>query len=154
MTKKNCVETILPSYHKVWLAFIKVYKQRWKSCLLCWNSYQPITCIQLFWERSEKTVHATIPKGNMGYDQRTFPDTVAVESTFVAFLSTRKHTSMASSAILWNFFEKQWTQNHPRYLLGLSRALFPTFLEIAVCSGVIWAPSPRWLQTQVMYIPH
>ena len=43
--------------------------------------------IQLFRERlSEKNVHATIPKGNMGYDQYTVPDTVAVEPTFVAFL--------------------------------------------------------------------
>ena len=33
-----------------------------------------------------KTVHATIPKGVMGYDQLHFPDTVAVEPTFVAFL--------------------------------------------------------------------
>ena len=33
-----------------------------------------------------KTMHATIPKGNTGYDQCTFPHTVAVESTFVAFL--------------------------------------------------------------------
>ena len=33
-----------------------------------------------------KHVHATIPKGNMGYDQYTVPDTVAVEPTFVAFL--------------------------------------------------------------------
>ena len=33
-----------------------------------------------------KTVHATIPKGNTGYDQYTVPDTVAVEPTFVAFL--------------------------------------------------------------------
>ena len=33
-----------------------------------------------------KTVHATIPKGDMGYDQYTFPDTVAVEPTFIAFL--------------------------------------------------------------------
>ena len=40
---------------------------------------------------------------------------------------------MASLAIVWNFFEKQWTKNHPQYLSGLSRALFPTtFLEIAV----------------------
>ena len=41
---------------------------------------------------------------------------------------------MASSAILSNFFEEQWTQNHPQYLLGLSRVLFfpTTFLEIAV----------------------
>ena len=33
-----------------------------------------------------KTVHATIPKGNIGYDQYTVPDTVAVELSFVAFL--------------------------------------------------------------------
>ena len=33
-----------------------------------------------------KPVHATIPKGYTGYDQCTFPDTVCVESTFVAFL--------------------------------------------------------------------
>ena len=41
--------------------------------------------------------------------------------------------SMASPAILSNFFEKKKTQNHPQYLSGLSRALYPTtFLEIAV----------------------
>ena len=33
-----------------------------------------------------KNVHATIPKGNMGYDQYAVPGTVAVESTFVPFL--------------------------------------------------------------------
>ena len=33
-------------------------------------------------------MHATIPKGNMGYDQFTVPDTVAFEptGTFVPFL--------------------------------------------------------------------
>ena len=53
--------------------------------------------------------------------------------------STHRHMSMASPAILSNFFEKQWTQNHPQYLSGLSRALYPTtFLEIAVyCSWVL-----------------
>ena len=41
--------------------------------------------------------------------------------------------SMASPAILSNFFEKKGTQNHPQYLSGLSRAIYPTtFLEIAV----------------------
>ena len=35
---------------------------------------------------SRKNVHATIPKGYMGYVQYTVPDTVAVEPTFVAFL--------------------------------------------------------------------
>ena len=33
-----------------------------------------------------KNVNATIPKGNMGYDQYSVPDLVAVEPTFVAFL--------------------------------------------------------------------
>ena len=33
-----------------------------------------------------KNVHATIPKGNMGYDQYAVPDTVAVEFSIVAFL--------------------------------------------------------------------
>ena len=33
----------------------------------------------------EKNVHPTIPKGNVGYDQYTVPDTVAVEPTFVKF---------------------------------------------------------------------
>ena len=48
-------------------------------CALCY--------IQLFRERlSEKIVHVTIPKGNMGHDQDTVPDTVAVEPTFVALL--------------------------------------------------------------------
>ena len=34
----------------------------------------------------KKKVHATIPKGNMGYDQYTVSDTVAVEPTFAASL--------------------------------------------------------------------
>ena len=42
--------------------------------------------IRLLQERSEKKVHATIPKGNMGYNQYTVPGTVTVEPTFVAFL--------------------------------------------------------------------
>ena len=33
-----------------------------------------------------KNMHATIPKGNMGYYQYTDPDTVAVEPPFVPFL--------------------------------------------------------------------
>ena len=65
-----------------------------------------------------KNVHLTIPKGNMGYDQYTVPDTVAVKTSFVAFLQ--------HAQTYVHFFEEQRTQNHPR-------ALFPTtFLEIAV----------------------
>ena len=47
--------------------------------------------------------------------------------------------SMASRAIVSNFFEKQWTQDHPQYISGLSRALYPTtFLEIAVYQHFRW----------------
>ena len=87
--------------------------------------------IQLFQERlSEKNVHATIPKGNMGYDQYKVPDDCSCRTYFCCF-------PLALANIRpWNFlpfFEKQWTKNHPQYLSRLSRALFPTtFLEIAV----------------------
>ena len=48
--------------------------------------------------------------------------------------------SVASRAILSNFFEEQCTQNHPQYLSGLLRGLFPTtFLEIALCMAIHFA---------------
>ena len=48
-------------------------------------------------------------------------------------ISIREHTSVASRAILSNFFGEQGRQNHPQYLSGLSRVLFPTTsLETAV----------------------
>ena len=54
--------------------------------------------------------------------------------------SIRKHSSMASCAILSNFFEELRTQNRPQYLSGLSRALFSTtFLEI----GLHFNPQPK-----------
>ena len=90
-----------------------VFRGKSRSCrprALDLNTQCPETChvlcIQIFRERlSEKKLHATIPKGNMGYDQYTVPNTVAIEPTFVAFLiSTRKHTAMASRAIVSNFF--------------------------------------------------
>ena len=55
-----------------------------------------------------KNVHATTQTGSMGYDQYTIPHSVAIEPTvLVFFFSTRKRTSMASRAILSNFFEEQ-----------------------------------------------
>ena len=49
-----------------------------------------------------KYVQSIIPKDNMGYDQYTVPDTVAVEPTFVGLSSIASH---ASHAILSNFSE-------------------------------------------------
>ena len=46
-------------------------------------------CISAYTAISRKVVgenvHAIIPKGDMGYDQYSVPDTIAVEPTFVAF---------------------------------------------------------------------
>ena len=98
------------------------------------DAYKPI-CIQLFRERlSAKNVHATIPKGNMGYDLYTIPEDSSCQTFFFCFPLALSNTfSWPFMPIILNFFEEQWTQNHPQHLSGLSRALFPTtFLQIAV----------------------
>ena len=79
-------------------------------------------------------MHATIPKGNMGYDQYTVPDDCSCRTYFRCFpLALANICPWPPVPFFTNFFEEQSTQNHPQYLSGLSRALFPTtFLEIAV----------------------
>ena len=81
-----------------------------------------------------KNVHATIPKGNMGYDQYTVPDDCSCRTYFCCFpLALENTLPWPLVPILSNFFEEQRTQNHPQCLSGFSRALFATtFLEIAV----------------------
>ena len=72
-----------------------------------------------------------MPKGNMGFDEYTVPNTVAIEPTFVAFYFL-KHSQAYRHGLSCHFFkflsfsEEQWTQNNPQYLSGLSRALFTT----------------------------
>ena len=89
-----------------------------------------------------RNVHPTIPKGN-GYEQCTVPDTIALEQEPITSLEPillLLSFSRFANILPWSlvpFFqispEEQWTQNHPQYLSGLSRALFPsTFHEIAV----------------------
>ena len=79
-------------------------------------------------------MHATIPKGNMGYDQYTVPDDCSCRTYFCCFpLALANTVSWPFVPILSNFFQEWRTQNHPQCLSRLSRALFPTtFLEIAV----------------------
>ena len=79
-------------------------------------------------------MHATIPKGNIGYDQYTVSDDCSCRTYFCCFpLALANTFPWPFVPILSNFFEKKRTQNHPQCLSGLSRALFPTtFLEIAV----------------------
>ena len=101
------------------------------------ESHIPVGILLLYIAISRKVVgknaHSTIPNGHMGYDQYTVLESLAVALLLLLSFGTHKHTSIPTRAILSNFFGEQWTENHPRYLSGLSRALFPTtFLEIAV----------------------
>ena len=61
-----------------------IYPSVWCS-VWCYSQWQP-ACTAISRKVVGKDVHATIPKGNMGYVQYTVPDTVAVEPTIVAFL--------------------------------------------------------------------
>ena len=69
-----------------------------------------------------KNVHATIPKRNMGYDQYTFPDSVAVESKLCCFpLAVAHIRPWPFVPILSYVFEEQRTENHTQYPSRLSR---------------------------------
>ena len=101
---------------------IRSYLPFWhfsKKAIAWINMVYDMGSIQLFWERLSKNVHVTILKGNMGYDQYTVPDTIDVEPTFVAFLSHSQTYVHGLSFPSSNFFEQQWTQNHPQYLSGI-----------------------------------
>ena len=81
-----------------------------------------------------KNVHTTIPKSNVGIWSIHCSWHCSCRTYFCCFpLALANIRSMGSCAILSTSFEEQWTQNHPQYVSGLSRELFPTtFLEIAV----------------------
>ena len=84
-----------------------------------------------------KDVLPTIPKGNMRYDHFTVPDTVASCRNYFCYFSLAL-AKIRPWPLSCHFFKYRWRTselktNHPQYLSGLSRALFPiTFLEIAV----------------------
>ena len=82
-------------------------------------------------------MHATISKGNVGYDQYTAPDDCSCRTYFCCFpLAFANTFPWPFVPILSNSLEKKRTQNHPQCLSGLSRAVFlTTFLEIAVFSS-------------------
>ena len=86
-------------------------------------------------------MHATIPKGNMGYDQFTVPDTAAVEPTFVTFLQHSQTYLHGLSCHSLKFLRRTVNSKPPSIPFGLSRALFPTtFLEIAVYLALCTRP--------------
>ena len=57
-----------------------------------------------------KNVHATIPKGNMGYDQYTVSDDCTCRTYFCCFpLALANTFPRPFVPILSNFFKEQWT---------------------------------------------
>ena len=99
-----------------------------------WSPSDSFVIYTCFEKGCRTKVHTTIRKGNMGDKKHTFSWHCSCHIYFSCFpFALANIPSVVSPAILSNFFEKQWTQNHPQYLSGLSRALFQTtFLEIAV----------------------
>ena len=55
-----------------------------------------------------KTVHATIPKGNMGYDQYTVPDIVAAQCQgwFSQATESKEHSKMKNRSLKWSYKRK------------------------------------------------
>ena len=120
--------------------------------LICKNLFKyPLPAVSRFASRGEqwlqvcyiysyfekgcrKNVHATIPKGNMGYDQYNVSDDYTCPPTFVAFL---KHFQTHFHSLLYQFFQfslknRELKTTHNAFR-ELSRAVFPTTcLEIAV----------------------
>ena len=80
-----------------------------------------------------KNVHATIPKGSMGYEQDAVPDTVAIEPTLLLSFSNRKHMSVASRAILSNFFERTVNSKPPTIPFGIVACTFSDNLSRNSC---------------------
>jgi len=99
------------------------------------------SCLWLFLERlSEIMCTRQSQKVNMGYDQYTVADTDRSSLIYfrcfpLALAYIRPWSLVPFFQISLKNSEKQWTQNHPQYLLGLTCALFlTTFLE----NSCIW----------------
>ena len=100
----------------------------YKASLCCVAFFCPIFCptfcIQLFRERlSEKMCTRQSRKVAWDIINTLFLTQYPSHLLLLLSFSTRKHASMASRAILSNFFEQQWIKNHSQYLSELSRAL-------------------------------
>ena len=82
-------------------------------------------CTAISREVVGKNMHATIPKGNMGYDQYTVPDDCSCRTYFCCFpLALGNTFPWPFVPILSNFFEKQRTQT-PTMPLRIVAYTFP-----------------------------
>ena len=107
-------------------------------------------CIQLFWERLlEKNVHATIPKGNMGYDQYKVPDDCSCRTYFCCFpLALANTFAWPFVPILSNFFEKKENSKPPTMPFRIVTCTFPDNLSRNSCIYKhLESLSNLWLET-------
>ena len=107
----NCVWSYITTRHVFICQKSKNHFSLTDSC----SVRTPLPCIQLFRERLSENM-CTRQSRKVIWD--------SCHLLLLLSFSTRKQ-SMASRAIVSNFFEKQCTQNHPQYPSGLLRALFP-----------------------------
>ena len=70
----------------IFTGYFVAYLKSWWELSSAYRLIFVIVVYSYFEKGCRKNVHATIPKGNMRYDQFTVPDTVAVAPTFVTFL--------------------------------------------------------------------
>ena len=90
---------------------IQLSVSEWCPCL---------TIIQLFRERlSEKMCTRQSRKVIWDVINTLFLTLWLSNLLLLLSFSTHRHMSMASPAIVSNFFEKQWTQDHPCYISGV-----------------------------------
>ena len=70
----------------IFTGYFVAYLKSWWELSSAYRLIFGIVVYSYFEKGCRKNVHATIPKGNTGYDQFTVPDTVAFAPTFVTFL--------------------------------------------------------------------
>ena len=106
-----------------------------------------------------KNVHATIPKGNMGYYQFTIPGTVALETTFVTFLwhsQTYIHgLSCHSLKFLWRTVNSN-SPTIPYNITKVNRALWLVSQPLPFARGCTlrnWASAVKFRQIQQISSP-
>ena len=67
------------------------------------------TCKYSYFEKGcRKNLHATIPKGNTGYDQYSAPDEVAVKSTLLLSYSLAPGNIRSWALLLLFYFSLNW----------------------------------------------
>ena len=81
-----------------------------------------------------RNVHATISKGNMGYDQYTVPDDCSCRRLLLLLsFSTRKHIFMAFRANSFKFLWKQENSKPPTMPFRIVACTFPDNLSRNSC---------------------